>query len=694
MDLYYASTDEYIAAGRKLHDFEQSGCYIVKVNTQGDLIWENTYNMGEAFAIIEADNGDFVAAGDAFSAIRINPAGEEIWINGYGGSLCRAIIELKNGDFILAGYSNRQGYLVCINGDGDRLWTNEYGAEEDRNHFYTMRETEGGVVVAGYVDSPGRTWDVWIIKVDFGGELLWSRIIQSNVQTACKSMVSTPDQGFVLTGLEQFQNGYDIFLLKIDGEGNPVWSRSRNIATQYAYGMEKTREGDFLVAGMSFYDVDGFKLPHLLKVNSQGIIRWSHDYDLRDSLGIGRHWNDFRSVIIGADNSMIAAGRIDNRPNELGYDGIIVKIGGEFQEPGFVAWSPEDTVFTTVLGDTIDFWVQVEDQQGDELSYLWIFNQLDTLSINTNISYVFDELGEHNMKCLARDDEFTIELDWRVIVQRFAVESFTPDTLDLSIRRAAEVDFSVGVRVLEDVEVEFLWVLTDRNGQENDIGDADNVTVPFDLPGEYQLQCFASNDVEVESIIWDISVQSVVWWWWPHEFEISAYQDTTMEFAVFPFDEESELIEYAWFLDDEVLDCDTSFVELQFPDVGQFEITSIVREDVEVDTINWTINVEEWSFTTDLTDLADLPTSPVLCPASPNPFNSTVKLSVYLPKADHVFLSVFDVNGREVSRLVDWKIRAGDHTFFWNAGDFPTGVYVVRMCAGDIAEMQKVVLVR
>jgi len=89
-----------------------------------------------------------------------------------------------------------------------------------------------------------------------------------------------------------------------------------------------------------------------------------------------------------------------------------------------------------------------------------------------------------------------------------------------------------------------------------------------------------------------------------------------------------------------------------------------------------------------------LPTTPVLYPASPNPFNSSVKLSMYLPKDGHVSLSIFNINGREVSRFIDGNVGVGNQTFFWNAINFPAGLYVVRMDAGDVSEMQKVVLVR
>ncbi len=67
---------------------------------------------------------------------------------------------------------------------------------------------------------------------------------------------------------------------------------------------------------------------------------------------------------------------------------------------------------------------------------------------------------------------------------------------------------------------------------------------------------------------------------------------------------------------------------------------------------------------------------------------------MYLPKAERGSLTIFDVNGREVSRLVDGDVGAGSQTFVWNASGFPAGVYVVRMEVGDAMEMRKVVLVQ
>ncbi|MBT7618742.1 MAG: hypothetical protein HN590_15820, partial [Calditrichaeota bacterium] len=578
-DIYYTSENEYIAVGhRQFNENETSDFYIIKVDPEGNPIWANTYDRiggnDRANTIIETDDGDFISGGSSnrfFAALRINSVGEALWFNSYASGSCEAIIELKAGDYLLAGYSNNQGYLICINGNGAVLWENDYGLDEHRDYLYSMRETEGGVVVAGYlIDNEVNTDDVWIIKVDFEGNLIWDRRIRSNTRQTSRSMISAPDEGFVFTGSERVRNDQLVLLSKIDDDGNLVWSRSYqfDFRFQYGTGLAKTREGDYLISGY-VYDRD-LIMPIMLKTNSQGVFRWSRIFDLREQLEIAPRFNVFLSTIIGENNSMVAAGHVNNTPNGLGQDGLIVKLGGEIQEPSFITWSPEDTVFTTVLGDTIDFWVQVADQQDDELSYLWLFNDQDILSRDTSAIGVFNDLGEQSVKCRVSDDEFTVEIEWRIIVQRFAVVGFTPDSLDMSIRRGSEVDFSVEARALEDVEIEYIWAFTDRNGQQEEVGDTENITIPFDLPGEYELQCFASNEDEVESVVWNINVQSVVWWWWPHENELSARQDTTFVFEVFPFNEESDSLEYLWLLGDDALESDTSFAEIQFPDVGDF----------------------------------------------------------------------------------------------------------------------------
>src|SRR5690606_22530421 len=68
--------------------------------------------------------------------------------------------------------------------------------------------------------------------------------------------------------------------------------------------------------------------------------------------------------------------------------------------------------------------------------------------------------------------------------------------------------------------------------------------------------------------------------------------------------------------------------------------------------------------------------------AYPNPFDRTTQIGFVIPEPTHVRLTVYDVTGREVVRLVDRQTSAGSHVVTWNAEHMPGGVYFYRLEAG------------
>jgi len=318
----------------------------------------------------------------------------------------------------------------------------------------------------------------------------------------------------------------------------------------------------------------------------------------------------------------------------------------------------------------------------------------EELDTDSTVTIEFEDFGVYNLHFSVSDSELSAELQWQIHVTDFFIRSTTPDSLNFSIRRGTNIDFSVDAVAVEDREISYNWMLTDRNRQEQVIGETESVSFMFNMADEHEIKVTVTYGEISEDINWIINVRSSVYSWWPSQLEVNAYVDSTQEFIITPFNENSDSLEFTWLLDDEQLESDSMSVIVTFTETGQNEVTSIVHDGIEADTVRWVINVEEWSFTADDTDCADLPNTPELYPASPNPFNSSLKLSMYLPGKNQVRLSIFDINGREVSRLIDGKVTAGNRTIVWNANDFPAGVYVVRMDAGNVSEMQKVVLVR
>jgi hypothetical protein len=78
----------------------------------------------------------------------------------------------------------------------------------------------------------------------------------------------------------------------------------------------------------------------------------------------------------------------------------------------------------------------------------------------------------------------------------------------------------------------------------------------------------------------------------------------------------------------------------------------------------------------------------------PNPFNPTTKINFAVPKQAFVTLKVYDVTGREITKLVNQEMTPGYHSIDFNASQFASGVYFYRMEAGDFAETKRMMLIK
>ena len=95
-----------------------------------------------------------------------------------------------------------------------------------------------------------------------------------------------------------------------------------------------------------------------------------------------------------------------------------------------------------------------------------------------------------------------------------------------------------------------------------------------------------------------------------------------------------------------------------------------------------------------LTEAVVLPETFSLDRAYPNPFNPTTTLSFALPVISNVLLEVYDINGRLINELIKSNMDAGYHSVIWNADNNASGVYFVKMVAGDFVNTQKLMLVK
>ncbi len=99
-------------------------------------------------------------------------------------------------------------------------------------------------------------------------------------------------------------------------------------------------------------------------------------------------------------------------------------------------------------------------------------------------------------------------------------------------------------------------------------------------------------------------------------------------------------------------------------------------------------------FPTGIAGLSEQPTSFALYGNYPNPFNPTTNITFDVPAAQHVKVSIYNVNGSLVETLVDEHKSPGRYTINWQAGHHSSGTYFIRMVTEGYSKIQKCILLK
>jgi len=83
----------------------------------------------------------------------------------------------------------------------------------------------------------------------------------------------------------------------------------------------------------------------------------------------------------------------------------------------------------------------------------------------------------------------------------------------------------------------------------------------------------------------------------------------------------------------------------------------------------------------------------------PNPFAGKTIITYTLPSASHVEITVYDIGGRQVNKLISGKRQAGTHTIYWSGTDaigrkIASGIYFMEITTEQNHAQHKLVMVR
>lgn len=241
-----ASTSDggYIITGRtKSFGAGEEDVYLIKTDVDGNEEWSQTFGdieddrgrdvipFGTGYAIVgsfETPGGNPPITSDLY-LILTDADGNEIssFLHGDdGGDEGLALTKTIDGGLIITGLigNNSDVYLIKTDQDGNEEWSKTFGGSLIDIGNDVIQLEDGSYVIAGVTEVNVSNPDLYLLKVDSNGDLIWDTTIGRNDHwDEGKSIVKTLDGGFVIGGINSFTSGSqlnDISIFKTNAAGN------------------------------------------------------------------------------------------------------------------------------------------------------------------------------------------------------------------------------------------------------------------------------------------------------------------------------------------------------------------------------------------------------------------------------------------------------------------------------------------
>ena len=171
---------------------------------------------------------------------------------------------------------------------------------------YDVKQTlDGGYIITGSTSSYGQgNTDMYLLKIDSMGQKVFQTTFGGVSNEIGKSVVQLLDSSYVMAGYTSSSGvgGYDVFLVKADKSGNLIWQKTIGGSDwDFANSMNATADGGFIIAGTTYSYGHGNADGYVIKTNANGDTTWTKTFG-------GINDDEFKSVIQTSDGNYALTG--------------------------------------------------------------------------------------------------------------------------------------------------------------------------------------------------------------------------------------------------------------------------------------------------------------------------------------------------------------------------------------------------
>ncbi|HKR04125.1 MAG TPA: T9SS type A sorting domain-containing protein [Bacteroidia bacterium] len=299
--------------------------YLIKADANGDTVWTKTFggsNYDEGYAVQQTIDGGYIIAGDTHSfgagywdvyLIKTDANGDTVWTKTLGsvGGFARSVQQTVDSGYVIVGWTDSPGggpsnsdiYVIKTDANGNVLWSKIFGGSDGEWASSVQQTADWGYIIVAttysFGGAGGNSQDIYFIKMDANGNLIWTKIFRRIGQDVGLSVQQTADGGYVIAGYTVNSSGGGVCLIKTDANGDTLWTKTYE--GNGAYSVQQTTDGGYIIAGHAYGFGAGGGDIYLIKADANGDTLWTKTYG-------GSSYDGGFSVQQTADGGYVIAG--------------------------------------------------------------------------------------------------------------------------------------------------------------------------------------------------------------------------------------------------------------------------------------------------------------------------------------------------------------------------------------------------
>jgi hypothetical protein len=282
--------------------------WILRLDANGSILWEQSFGFSghdHCYDVVQTDDGGFFFAGfmdvtqsncevnfgigsnyltrhgvGEFWGTKIDTDGNLQWRRYFGGTnndRAHGVVQANDGGFVMAGFSesddfdisNTKGsydfWVIKVDGNGTLLWEKSFGGTGIEVSNDIVKTPDGAYAIVGHTFSTDTDVsrnnggsDVWLIKIDDNGNLLWEKTFGGTEFDDANGLAVTKEGGFVIAGNSKSIDGdatenqgeNDLWIIKTDEQGNLIYQKSFGGSNlDFGFSVVESTDGGLVLVG-------------------------------------------------------------------------------------------------------------------------------------------------------------------------------------------------------------------------------------------------------------------------------------------------------------------------------------------------------------------------------------------------------------------------------------------------------------